>query len=128
MMQDNLYREHILNHYAHPRHQGHLEHPDIVADADEPSCGDQVHLELDIGPDGKVERVAFDGEGCMISMAAASILSEHIAGCSLEELAWLTEDDMLSLVDAPVGPSRRSCALLPLQVLQSALETYVQEA
>lgn len=128
MMQDDLYREHILNHYGHPRHRGHLQDPDIVADANEPSCGDQVHLELDIGPDGKVEAVAFDGEGCMISMAAASILSEHIADRSLEDLVALTEDDMLSLLDAPVGPSRRECALLPLQVLQSALEAYLEKA
>lgn len=124
MTQDNLYREHILDHYAHPRHRGHLRSPDIVADADEPSCGDQVHLEIAVSPDGRVQRLAFDGEGCMISMATASILCEHIEGGTLDELASLTEDDMLSLVDAPVGASRRPCALLPLQVLQSGLRAH----
>ena len=121
-MSDDLYREHILDHYAHPRHWGRLEAPDIVADADDPSCGDQVHLELGLDAAGRVERVAFEGEGCMISMASASILAEHIEGKSLQELASLTEDDVLALVNAPVGPNRRRCALLPWQVLRSGLD------
>ena len=99
-----------------------------MADADEPSCGDQVHLGLAESPDGRVQRVAFDGEGCMISMTAASILCEHIEDRSLDELASLTEGDMLSLVDAPVGTSRRQCALLPLEVLQSGLRAYADRA
>lgn len=123
-MSHDLYREHILDHYAHPRNWGRLEDPDIVADADNPSCGDQVHIEIGLGADARVEQVAFEGEGCMISMAAASILTEYVKGKLLEELKSLTEDDVLALVDAPVGVNRRRCALLPLQVLQSGLKTY----
>lgn len=121
MTDDDLYREHILDHYGHPRNRGHLDDPDIVADADEPSCGDEVRLELAVNSDGHVQQVAFEGEGCMISMASASILTDHIEGRSLDELTSLTEDDMLALVDAPVGSGRRRCALLPLKVLQSGL-------
>lgn len=124
MTDNDLYREHILDHYGHPRNRGHLDDPDIVADADEPSCGDQVRLELAVNSDGRVQQVAFEGEGCMISMASASILTEHIEGRSLDELKSLTEDDMLALVDAPVGSSRRRCALLPLKVLQSGLRMH----
>jgi nitrogen fixation NifU-like protein len=126
-MSDDLYREHILDHYAHPRNWGWLVEPDIVGDADDPSCGDQVRIEIGLDAARCVGQVAFEGEGCMISMAAASILTEHVKGKSLEELAALTEEDMLVLVDAPVGPGRRRCALLPLQVLQSGVGAYLGE-
>ena len=122
-MNDDLYRQHILDHYAHPRNWGRLDDPDVVADADEPSCGDQVRIELALDSDGRIEQVAFEGQGCMISMASASIFTEYVKGKSLEELESLTEEDVLALVDAPVGRSRRRCALLPLKVLRSAVGT-----
>ena len=122
-MNDDLYRQHILDHYAHPRNWGRLDDPDVVADADEPSCGDQVRIELALDSDGRIEQVAFEGQGCMISMASASIFTEYVKGKSLEELESLTEEDVLALVDAPVGRSRRRCALLPLKVLRSAVRT-----
>ncbi len=120
-MGDDLYRPHILDHYGHPRNWGRLAHPDIVGDAEEPSCGDQVRIELALDAEGRVAQVGVEGEGCMISMAAASILGEYARGKTLAELRALTEEDMLALVDAPVGASRRRCALLPLKVLQAAL-------
>lgn len=122
----DLYREHILDHYAHPRNWGRLDAPDIVADADDPSCGDQVHIELGLDADGRVERVAFEGEGCVISMASSSIFTEQVKGKSLEELEALTEEDVLRMLEAPVGSNRRRCALLPLQVLRSGLKAYRQ--
>jgi len=123
-MSDDLYRPHVLDHYAHPRNWGRLERPDVVADADEPSCGDQVHIEIALDTEGRVGQVAFEGEGCMVSMACASIFTEHIKGRSLEELRAISEDDVLAWFDAPVGPARRRCALLPLQVLRAALKAY----
>lgn len=120
---DNLYKEHILDHYAHPRNWGRLQNPDLVADADDPSCGDQVHIEIALDSTGRVEQVAFEGEGCMISMASASIFTEYMKGKSLEELGALTEDEVLALLDAPVGPGRRRCALTPLNALQARLKT-----
>lgn len=115
------YPPHILDHYGNPRNWGRLERPHVVADADEPSCGDRVHIELALDEEERVDQVAIEGEGCMISMAAASILGEFIKGKSLEELKRLTEDEMLKLVNIPVSASRRDCALLPLRVLQRAL-------
>jgi len=126
-MNGGLYREYILDHYAHPRNWGRLVEPDIVGDADNPSCGDQVRIEIGLDAARRVGQVAFEGEGCMISMAAASILTEHVKGKSLEELAALTEEDMLALMDAPVGLTRRRCALLSLQVLQSGIGAYLEE-
>ncbi|HIQ02223.1 MAG TPA: SUF system NifU family Fe-S cluster assembly protein [Anaerolineales bacterium] len=121
---DDLYREHILDHYAHPRNRGRLEAPDIIADADDPSCGDQVHIEIALDPEGRIAQVAFEGEGCIVSMASASIFTEHIKGKSLEELASLTEEEVLAMLDAPVGSNRRRCALTPLTALRAGLRTY----
>lgn len=123
----DLYRKHILDHYAHPRNWGHLHRPDIVADADDPSCGDQVHIEIGLDPEGRVAQVAFEGEGCMVSMASASIFTEHIRGKSLEELESLTDDDFLAVLDAPIGPSRRRCALVPLVALRAGLKARRQQ-
>jgi nitrogen fixation NifU-like protein len=117
----DLYREHILDHYANPRNQGRLQSPNIVADADDPSCGDQVRIELALDSEGRVAEVAFEGEGCMISMASASIFTEYIKGRSLEELDAITEEQVLENFNAPVGAARRRCALLPLETLRAGL-------
>ncbi|MGQ9466522.1 MAG: iron-sulfur cluster assembly scaffold protein [Anaerolineae bacterium] len=121
---NTLYTETILDHYAHPRNWGRLPSPDIVADSDDPSCGDQVHLEIALAPDGKVAQVAFEGEGCMISMASASLFTEHLQGKRVEDLEALTEEEVLSWLDAPIPPNRRSCALSPLVALRAGLTAY----
>ncbi len=122
-----LYREHILDHYANPRNQGRLDAPDIAADTNDPSCGDQVHIEIGLDDEGRVARVAFDGEGCVISMASSSIFTEHVLSMSLAELEAITEEDVLSWLNVPIGSARRRCALAPLRALRSGLETYKQE-
>ena len=124
----DLYRDHILDHYAHPRNWGRLERPDIVADTDNPSCGDRVHLEIALDAQGRVREVAFEGEGCMISMASASLFTEYIKGKSLTDLEAITEEDVIRLVDAPVGTSRRRCALAPLNALRAGLRAYRDKA
>lgn len=120
----DLYSETILDHYAHPRNWGRLPSPDIVADTDDPSCGDQVHLEIALGPDGRVAQVAFEGEGCMISMASASLFTERLQGMRVEELEAITEEDVLGWLDGPIPPHRRRCALSPLVALRAGLAGY----
>ncbi len=119
-----MYTETILDHYAHPRNWGRLAAPDIVADTDDPSCGDQVHLELALDAEGRVAQAAFEGEGCMISMAAASLFTERVKGMRLEELESLTEEEVLHWLDAPIPPTRRRCALSPLVALRAGLAAY----
>lgn len=121
---NTLYTETILDHYAHPRNWGRLPSPDIVADNDDPSCGDQVHLEIALDPDGRVAQVAFEGDGCMISMASASLFTEHLQGKRVKDLEALTEEEVLSWLDAPIPPNRRSCALSPLVALRAGLTAY----
>ena len=121
-MASTPYRERVLDHYRHPRHRGRLEAPDLVGEKDNPICGDRVRIELRIDEEGRVARATFSGDGCIISMAAASMLTEHIHGQPVAELRQLTQKDILALLGVELGPARIHCALLPLEALHAALE------
>ncbi|HHH41591.1 MAG TPA: SUF system NifU family Fe-S cluster assembly protein [Chloroflexi bacterium] len=115
---EDLYRENILDHYQNPRNYGTLENPDITYEEDNPVCGD--HIRIDIRLDGdRVAEVRFSGEGCAISQASASMLTERILGSTLEEIRHLSKEDILEMLGIPLGPVRIKCALLPLKVLKA---------
>jgi nitrogen fixation NifU-like protein len=116
---DDLYRELILDHYRNPRNKGKLENPDISYEEDNPLCGDHIHLELILDSEDRVTDVAWEGDGCAISMASASMLSENIKGKKLEELRHLGKDDILDMLGIELGPVRLKCALLSLKVLKA---------
>jgi nitrogen fixation NifU-like protein len=115
-----FYREAILDHYKHPRHKGHLENPDIHFHDHNPFCGDEITVELKMN-NGVVAEAAFDGRGCAISQAAASMLMEEIVGKSTEELKELDKQYILDLLGIEIGPVRLKCALLPLKVLKAGV-------
>jgi nitrogen fixation NifU-like protein len=119
---DDLYREHILDHYGNPRNKGALEDADLSCEWDNPVCGDVVRLYLRLG-DGRVSDVRFDGEGCVISMASASMFTKEIQGKTLEELRALKDEDVFEMLGITLGPARANCALLPLRVLEKGLES-----
>jgi nitrogen fixation NifU-like protein len=116
----DLYAEDILDHYKHPRHYGHLEHPSLTYHDSNPFCGDEITLELKI-EDGRVADVAFSGQGCAISQASASMMTEEILGKSLDELKGWNKENILELLGIPLGPVRLKCALLPLKALKAAV-------
>jgi len=113
------YEEIILDHWKNPRNKGRLPHPDLVGVEVNPLCGDAVRIELNVA-DGKVKEVRFDGQGCAISQAAASLLTELIQGRSLEELRKMPEEELLSALGGVIE-TRKNCALLPLRALRRAL-------
>ncbi|NOZ50628.1 MAG: SUF system NifU family Fe-S cluster assembly protein [Chloroflexi bacterium] len=117
---DDFYRENILDHYRHPRHKGHLEDPDIHYHDVNPFCGDEITIELKV-KDGRIVGVAFDGSGCAISQASASMLTEEIVGMTLDEIRKLDKDYVTELLGIPIGPVRLKCALLPLKVLKAGV-------
>ncbi|HUV06178.1 MAG TPA: SUF system NifU family Fe-S cluster assembly protein [Spirochaetia bacterium] len=82
---EDLYQEIILDHYRHPRNAARLDHIPEEAVHENPTCGDSIKLELKISPDGTLESVRFDGRGCAISTASASMMTEHIRGRDLGE-------------------------------------------
>ncbi len=116
----DLYAEEIIDHYKHPRHFGHLDHPTLTYHDSNPFCGDEITLELKI-EDEKVVDVAFSGHGCAISRASASMMTDEIIGKPLSELKEWSKDEILDLLGIEVGPVRMKCALLPLKAMKAAV-------
>lgn len=120
--EDELYQEHILDHYEDPFHRGHAPHCTHAHEDDNPLCGDVVRIELAVDPStSQIGEAYFDGDGCCISQAAASMLVEHLEGKSLEEVKQFTAEDMLKLFGAKLTPNRQKCCLLSWRVLQQAM-------
>lgn len=117
-MSDDLYREAILDYYKHPRHKGHLDAPDFQYHDHNPFCGDEITVELKV-QDGVVVDAAFDGHGCAISQATASMLMEEVIGKSLDEIKAIDKEYILEMLGIELGPVRLKCALLPLKVLKA---------
>jgi nitrogen fixation NifU-like protein len=117
---DSLYAEDILDHYKHPRNFGQLDDPDIHVEANNPLCGDRLSMDLRV-KDGVVEEVRFNGRGCAISQASASMLTEQMVGVPLTELAGTTREDILDNLGVPISYARLKCALLSLGLLRQAL-------
>jgi nitrogen fixation protein NifU and related proteins len=114
---DQFYREFILDHYKNPRNFGRLEGADITHEEYNPLCGDVVGMDFRIH-DGKIEDIRFHGRGCAISQASASLLTERLKGLSLEEARQISRDDVLDELGIDISPARLKCALLSLKVLK----------
>ncbi|HLA48514.1 MAG: SUF system NifU family Fe-S cluster assembly protein [Nitrospinae bacterium RIFCSPLOWO2_02_39_17] len=117
-MDEELYKENILDHYKNPRNYGEIENPDISYFDTNPLCGDELQMQIKI-KDGKAEDVKFKGKGCSISQASASMLTEMIKGQDMEEIKKIGKKDILDAVGLQLGPSRIKCALLSLKVLKA---------
>ncbi|HSP44984.1 MAG TPA: SUF system NifU family Fe-S cluster assembly protein, partial [Chthoniobacterales bacterium] len=82
---EELYQEVILDHSRRPRNFGVLENPDVVVHGDNPACGDEIHLGVQFGPEGKLQQIKFSGQGCAISVASASMMTAKLKGKSRAE-------------------------------------------
>jgi nitrogen fixation NifU-like protein len=118
-----LYSKVILDHFRHPRNYGDLPLPDISYEAFNPLCGDRIRIELTLN-DSTVADVRFKGDGCAISIAAASLLTEQIKGVDVESIADLTDDAMIASLESEINPTRVQCALLALGALRAGLKEF----
>ena len=118
---DQLYREAIIDHYKFPRHQGRLADPDYKAHDLNPFCGDELTIEVKVDDAGIIRGVAFEGKGCAISQASASMLMEEILHESVDEVKTWTREDILDMLGIEIGPVRMKCALLSLKVLKKGI-------
>jgi nitrogen fixation protein NifU and related proteins len=135
---EELYKEVILDHYRSPRNKGRLDPHDVVLERNNPLCGDEIELFLKF--DGEnVEGIAFEGKGCSISQASASMMTEKVKGLSAKDAQALAESiktmmagedggdektlgDLVSLKGVVKYPVRIKCALLGWNTLVEALE------
>ncbi len=115
-----LYREEILDHYQHPRNWGKPKKFTNSASLNNPFCGDSLVVFLEVKA-GVVKNIHFEGRGCVISVAAASILSEKLKGKSQAEILALGRDEILKLLRLTLTPTRLKCALLSLETIHRAL-------
>ncbi len=118
---DELYRDFILDHYRNPRNAGTLEAPDASCEDLNPLCGDRIRMDVKLH-DGIIEDIRFQGRGCAISQASASLLTETVKGKTVAEVAALGKDDVLANLGIPISAARLKCALLGLSVLKRALK------
>lgn len=134
---DQLYRRVIMDHYKNPRNKGSIEDGALTIDMNNPTCGDRIHLTLQV-EDGKIRNAKFDGEGCSISMASASMMTQAVKGKSVEEALQLSStfsemmlgkdyDDSLDLEDieslsgVSQFPARIKCATLAWKAMEKGV-------
>lgn len=135
---DQLYRSVIMDHYKKPRNKGVLDAGNITVDMNNPTCGDVIHLTMQI-EDGIVQDAKFEGEGCSISMASASMMTQMIKGKTIQEAMALTDTissimlgneydtsidlgDIEALSGVSKFPARIKCATLAWKALEKGVD------
>lgn len=125
----DIYRDFILDHYKYPRNFGHLEKPDVVVEEGNVTCGDRIVIELRINASTHsritIGDVRFSGEGCAISQASASMLTEKVLGMRSTQVVKLSRKDIEDMLGTTLTPSRVKCAMLPLEVLQKGMVSLI---
>jgi nitrogen fixation protein NifU and related proteins len=119
----DLYAEEIISHYEHPHNKGEMKTPSISLHEFNPTCGDDITMYLEISK-GKITDVKFSGNGCAISMASASMLTDFIKGKSLSEIEKMGVDTIIDLIGIDPGPARLKCATLSLKTVKGAVFLY----
>jgi nitrogen fixation NifU-like protein len=124
-MGSDMYRQQILDHYKNPRNYGEMEDPTFSHVGENPSCGDTIQVDVRLEDDDEtIEYVSFTGDGCAISQASASLLSEKLQGTTLDELEAMDTDDVTDMLGVDISPMRIKCAVLARQVTQDGAKIY----
>jgi len=126
-LSDDIYREIILDHYRNPRNKGKIENPDVSIHDSNPLCGDEIDMFLKVDNDN-VKDIKFDGKGCAICLASASMLTEMVINKPLTKAKEISKEDILENIGLTnLGPTRIKCALLSLKVLKMGMVKYYSD-
>ena len=123
-MDRQAYVENIVDHFEHPRNKGRMDDADIQLGGGNPGCGDLITLYLKVASDDRVADLRFEGEGCTISQAGGSIVTEVAKGLTLDEVMELGLETMTDEMGDEIVRSRVRCATLALGTLQAAVEQF----
>jgi nitrogen fixation protein NifU and related proteins len=141
---DQLYRQVIMDHYKNPRNRGELQNGALTVNMNNPTCGDRIQLHMQV-KDGKIENAKFTGEGCSISLASASMMTEAVQGLSPADALLMSEifsdmmlgkdydDEKFDLgdIEALQGvskfPARIKCATLAWKAMERSLGQEVDD-
>jgi nitrogen fixation NifU-like protein len=118
-----LYSDLLLDHFRNPRNFGSLPAPDITYEAFNPLCGDRIRIELELVGD-TVHVARFQGDGCAISMAAASMLTELVVGVEVTGGEVISSEKLLSSLNSDIQSTRVKCAMLALEALRAGVKLY----
>jgi nitrogen fixation protein NifU and related proteins len=121
------YIENLLDYYQNPRNKGRLEDADVTMSGGNPGCGDVVTMYVTL-KDGKTDQIRFEGQGCTISQAGASMVAEKYEGKPLEEIESADVDDMIDEMGREVVISRVRCATVGIGTLKAAIQQVKKEA
>ena len=124
ILAEQMYRENIMDYYKNPRNKGKVKDADIEFRDNNPLCGDEIEITVKLDKDKKIAEIKFDGKGCAISQAAASMLTEKILGMKLADVKKIKKDEVLEMLGIPLQPIRVKCALLGFKVMEGGIFLY----
>lgn len=120
-MEEELYRQNILEHYRFPHNKRALQDATLTGKGYNASCGDSLDLYLSLKGD-RVSDASFEGEGCAVSIAAVSMLTDKVKDKTLDELRALAPGDIYNMLGVKISQGRVNCALLGYEAMQQALK------
>ena len=121
---NDIYSENIMDHYRDPQNSGTLKNPDVKFHDSNPLCGDEINIEIKI-ENNKLKDVKSSCQGCAISKASSSIVSEKVIGKDIKDIMKLEKKFVLDLLKIPLNPMRIKCAMLFLRALQKSIAQYM---
>ena len=126
MLHDEL-MDIIMDHYENPRNYGKIENPDVEFHGGNPGCGDTITLQLKISDDGIVQDVKFEIEGCIVSSAGASMISEKIVNKSIDDIKQIGREEMKELLGKDIIIRRPQCSNLGIDTIKTAIRKYEKD-
>ena len=127
MSSEQLYQEIILDHYRHPKNFGTVERANATYKDSNPACGDALEITMFINDKKIIQDVRFNGKGCAISMASASMLTQYLKGKNLISLKSLTKEDLLAMIGVELSAIRMKCALLSFKIAKMVAYQHLGE-